>query len=89
MKHQAMHAGMSVGRVAACAAAFAACLPGKGLPSGWPQVAHAGHVTDIAPTLLQLAGAAYSHRHGVQEVPRLAERIAERYSSKAYFENLE
>ena len=38
---------------------------------------------------LVLAYASYSHNNGVQEVPRLAERIGERYSSQSYFENLE
>lgn len=37
---------------------------------------------------LKAAYAAYVHRNGVQEVPRLAERIAERYSSLNYFEAL-
>lgn len=37
---------------------------------------------------LQAGYAAYVHRNGVQEVPRLAERIAERYSSGGYFEAL-
>lgn len=37
---------------------------------------------------LQAAYAAYVHRNGVLEVPRLAERIAERYSSRSYFEAL-
>ncbi|MFZ4552613.1 MAG: arylsulfatase [Aquabacterium sp.] len=30
----------------------------------------------------------YVHRNGVQEVPKLAERVAQRYSSQAYFEGL-
>ncbi len=38
---------------------------------------------------LKTAYAVYVHRNGVQEVPRLAERIAERYSSQSYFEQLE
>lgn len=38
---------------------------------------------------LKAAYAAYVHRNGVQEVPRLAERIGERYSSQSYFDNLE
>ena len=38
---------------------------------------------------LKAAYAAYVHRNGVLEVPRLAERISERYGSQAYFENLE
>ncbi|TDP88026.1 arylsulfatase [Aquabacterium commune] len=37
---------------------------------------------------LKAAYAAYVHRNGVQEVPRLAERIAERYSSLNYFQAL-
>ena len=38
---------------------------------------------------LRAAYAAYVHRNGVQEVPRLAERISQRYSSSRYFETLE
>lgn len=38
---------------------------------------------------LKSAYAAYSHRNGVQEVPKLAERISERYNSNDYFKNLE
>jgi arylsulfatase len=37
---------------------------------------------------LKTAYAAYAHRNGVLNVPRLAERIAERYSSTAYFDSL-
>lgn len=38
---------------------------------------------------LKAAYAAYVHRNGVQETPRLAERIGERYSSQSYFDKLE
>ena len=37
---------------------------------------------------LKAAYAAYSHRNGVVEVPQLAERIGQRYSSRAYFEGV-
>ena len=37
---------------------------------------------------LKAGYAAYSHRNGVVEVPRLAERVGQRYSSQAYFESL-
>ncbi len=38
---------------------------------------------------LKAAYAAYAHRNGVLDVPRLAERIAERYSPLSYFDHLE
>jgi arylsulfatase A-like enzyme len=38
---------------------------------------------------LKTAYAVYVHRNGVQEVPKLAERIAQQYSSQSYFEGLE
>lgn len=37
---------------------------------------------------LKAGYAAYSHRNGVVEVPRLAERVGQRYSSQAHFESL-